>query len=139
MSNAVLYMSMSVDGFIAGPNDGLDNGIGDGGDRLHEWFGMHAEGDPLVLPHGGFVDASSFFAQVPALVEAGYRVHVSERRAHAHTPDVEGPLSYSVMADDTVAHLEQEVGVRAQLFGWSDGAVVALLVAGRRDTDRVCP
>ncbi len=34
MSNAVLYMPMSVDGFIAGPNDGPDNGIGDGGDRL---------------------------------------------------------------------------------------------------------
>ena len=31
MSKAVLYMSMSLDGFIAGPNEGLDNGLGDGG------------------------------------------------------------------------------------------------------------
>ncbi|MGH3098065.1 MAG: dihydrofolate reductase family protein [Streptosporangiales bacterium] len=38
MSNAVLYMSMSVDGFIAGPNERLGNGLGDGGHRLHEWF-----------------------------------------------------------------------------------------------------
>jgi dihydrofolate reductase len=30
-------MSMSVDGFIAGPNESLDNGLGDGGLRLHEW------------------------------------------------------------------------------------------------------
>jgi dihydrofolate reductase len=44
VSSAVLYMSMSVDGFIAGPNDGPDNGIGDGGERLHDWFGMDAEG-----------------------------------------------------------------------------------------------
>ena len=43
MGNAVLFMSMSVDGFIAGPNDGPDNGIGDGGSRLHEWFGMEAK------------------------------------------------------------------------------------------------
>jgi dihydrofolate reductase len=34
----VLDMSMSVDGFIAGPDDGPDNGLGDGGHRLHEWF-----------------------------------------------------------------------------------------------------
>jgi dihydrofolate reductase len=33
----VLYMSMSLDGFIAGPNEGLENGLGDGGHRLHEW------------------------------------------------------------------------------------------------------
>ena len=78
---------------------------------LRTWHEVSGEGDPLVLMHGGFVGASSFFAQVPALVEAGYRVHVPERRGHAHTPDVEGPLSYSVMADDMVAYLEQEVGV----------------------------
>jgi dihydrofolate reductase len=30
-------MSMSFDGFIAGPNEGPGNGLGDGGHRLHEW------------------------------------------------------------------------------------------------------
>jgi dihydrofolate reductase len=30
-------MSMSLDGFIAGPNERPDNGLGDGGHRLHEW------------------------------------------------------------------------------------------------------
>ena len=37
MSATVLYMSMSLDGFIAGPNERTDNGLGDGGERLHEW------------------------------------------------------------------------------------------------------
>lgn len=37
MSATVLYMSMSLDGFIAGPNEGPGNGLGDGGPRLHEW------------------------------------------------------------------------------------------------------
>jgi dihydrofolate reductase len=37
MSSTVLYMSMSLDGFITGPNEGPDNGLGDGGERLHEW------------------------------------------------------------------------------------------------------
>ena len=37
MSASVLYMSMSLDGYIAGPNDEPDNPGGDGFDRLHEW------------------------------------------------------------------------------------------------------
>jgi dihydrofolate reductase len=38
MSATVLFMSMSLDGFVAGPNESVDNGLGDGGDRLHEWI-----------------------------------------------------------------------------------------------------
>ena len=38
MGKAVLFMSMSVDGFVAGPRDGPGNELGDGGHRLHEWF-----------------------------------------------------------------------------------------------------
>jgi dihydrofolate reductase len=37
VSATVLYMSMSLEGFIAGPNEGPDNGLGDGGHRLHQW------------------------------------------------------------------------------------------------------
>jgi dihydrofolate reductase len=44
VSATVLYMSVSLDGFIAGPNEGPGNGLGDGGLRLHEWF-MTDEGD----------------------------------------------------------------------------------------------
>jgi dihydrofolate reductase len=39
-------MSMSLDGFIAGPNESPENGLGDGGERLHEW----------AIPGGGGVD-----------------------------------------------------------------------------------
>src|SRR4051794_36638928 len=38
MSASVLYMSMSLDGYIAGPNDEPVNPGGDGFDRLHEWI-----------------------------------------------------------------------------------------------------
>jgi dihydrofolate reductase len=43
ISATVLDMSMSLDGFIAGPNETLDNGLGDGGERLHDWA---LKGDP---------------------------------------------------------------------------------------------
>ena len=45
MPSTVLYMSMSLDGFIAGPNERPDNGLGDGGQRLHEWVFPGAEKD----------------------------------------------------------------------------------------------
>jgi dihydrofolate reductase len=46
MSKSVLDMSMSLDGFVCGPNETPDNGLGDNGGRLHWWFGKGAEGDP---------------------------------------------------------------------------------------------
>lgn len=99
---------------------------------LQTWREVSGEGEPVALLHGAFAGATSWFAQVPALVAAGYQVHAIERRAHAHTPDVEGPLTYSIMAEDTIAYLEQELSRPAHLVGWSDGAVVGLLVAQRR-------
>jgi dihydrofolate reductase len=38
MSKVVVDLSMSLDGFITVPNDGPENGLGDGGERLHEWL-----------------------------------------------------------------------------------------------------
>ena len=43
--STVLYMSMSLDGFIAGPNESLAHGLGIGGERLHEWV---FSGEPEV-------------------------------------------------------------------------------------------
>jgi dihydrofolate reductase/uncharacterized protein YndB with AHSA1/START domain len=39
MSRSILYMSMSLDGFITGPDDGPEQGLGAGGERLHDWLG----------------------------------------------------------------------------------------------------
>lgn len=47
MSASVLYMSMSLDGYIAGPNERAGNGLGDGGMRLHEWVFPGLEGGDL--------------------------------------------------------------------------------------------
>ena len=48
-----------------------------------------------------------------------------------------GPITYDVMAQDTIAFMET-IGVpSAHLVGWSDGALVALLVALRRRTSFV--
>jgi dihydrofolate reductase len=50
MSRSVLYMSMSLDGFIAGPNDGPGNGLGDDGNRLHDWLWAGGSSGPSGVP-----------------------------------------------------------------------------------------
>jgi len=43
-------MSMSLDGFIAGPNEGPGNGLGDGGERLHDWLWGGEPAGPSGVP-----------------------------------------------------------------------------------------
>jgi dihydrofolate reductase len=38
MGKVVFNMTVSLDGFVAGPNDGPENGLGDGGDALFTWY-----------------------------------------------------------------------------------------------------
>jgi dihydrofolate reductase len=56
VSASVLYMSASLDGFIAGPNESFDNGLGDGGHRLHEWVMTDGEVDLEVVRRSGEVN-----------------------------------------------------------------------------------
>ena len=38
MGKVTFNMTMSLDGFVAGPNDGPENGLGDGGQGLFNWY-----------------------------------------------------------------------------------------------------
>ena len=37
MSKTRAYISMSLDGYVAGPNESLEQPLGEGGEGLHEW------------------------------------------------------------------------------------------------------
>jgi pimeloyl-ACP methyl ester carboxylesterase len=56
-------------------------------------------------------------------------VHSNQTSA---TPDVPGPITYQLMAEDTIAFLEAVVGEPAHLVGHSDGAFVAMLAGMQR-------
>jgi dihydrofolate reductase len=56
LAASVLYMSMSLDGYIAGPNDEPDNPGGDGFGRLHEW-GFSPDGHPRTSGPAGELNA----------------------------------------------------------------------------------
>src|SRR5260370_21997777 len=37
MSRLRCHISISLDGFVAGPNQSVENPLGEGGERLHDW------------------------------------------------------------------------------------------------------
>ena len=53
MGELILDISMSLDGFVAGPNPSLERPLGEGGDALHEWaYGLAAWREPHGLSGG---------------------------------------------------------------------------------------
>ena len=59
MSRLRFEISMSLDGFVAGPNQSEENPLGEGGMQLHEWaFGLAAWREPHGQ-EGGEVNAST--------------------------------------------------------------------------------
>src|SRR3954462_3637230 len=53
MGKIVAEISVSLDGYVAGPNPTLENPLGEGGDQLHEWaFGLKSFREPHGLPGG---------------------------------------------------------------------------------------
>src|SRR3954452_11758691 len=95
------------------------------------WYEEDGAGDPVVLLHGGLSDGRGWGAQVPALT-AHFRTYRPDRQGHGRTPDVDRPLSYDGMTEETISFLEEVVGGPAHLVGWSDGGNVALLTSLRR-------
>ena len=43
MGKVSIGLSMSLDGFIAGPNDGPEQPLGEGGERLFAWYSGDTE------------------------------------------------------------------------------------------------
>ena len=100
---------------------------------VRTWYDELGSGERLVLLHpgGAGVDARALAANLPAFAEH-FRVLTPERRAHGRTPDVDGPITFELMAADTIAFIELVVGGPVHLVGTSDGAIVALYVALQR-------
>jgi len=88
-------------------------------------------GPLFTMLHPGGTDARALTPIIERFAEA-YRVLAPDRRGHGRTADADGPMTFDGMADDTIHFLEQHTSGPAPLLGYSDGAVVALLVALRR-------
>jgi len=115
------------------PAPKLEGWVAHGGADL--WFAAYGAGDPVILLHLGRGNSDLWGGQVPALVADGHRVILIDARGHGRSTMVAAPLAYAQMEGDVVAVMDALGLPRASIVGWSDGAIVALVLA-MKDPDR---
>lgn len=104
------------------PIGGHDTWVDDGG----------GSGEPVLLLHGGLSHSGVLADALGPGLAARYRTVTFDRRGHGRTADSSAPFHYPDMVAETIGVLESVVGAPAHLVGWSDGGIVALLVALER-------
>ena len=105
----------------------------DGARIFYRSFGS---GPAVILLHGGLANGEYWAKQVPALERAGYRAVVIDSRGHGRSTRDARPFTYELMASDVVAVMDALKLRRAAVVGWSDGAIVGL-VMGIHDPERL--
>jgi dihydrofolate reductase len=116
MTKVVSEISMSLDGFITGPNVRVGNGLGDGGERLHDWrFDAKTETDTaiadeiyastgaVVLGKGMFDVGFDPWGDPPPFRMPVFVVTHEER----NPLPMQGGTTYSFVTDGIEAALEQ--------------------------------
>ena len=95
----------------------------------YEWDN---DGEAVVLLHGGLSKTSSWdYLMVPPL-EDEFHVFAYDRTGHGFTGDQPGSLHFEFQCQEAIAYLEDFVKEPAHLIGYSDGGIIALMVAIKR-------
>ncbi|WP_440710889.1 alpha/beta fold hydrolase [Herbiconiux sp. YIM B11900] len=101
-----------------------------GGVELYAEVAGPERGEPVLLLHGGFCSLESMRAQFEALA-VSHRVHAFERPGHGRSADIGEDYSYDRSLSDTLGYLDAQGLGSAHLVGYSDGAIIGLLLALR--------
>jgi pimeloyl-ACP methyl ester carboxylesterase len=94
------------------------------------YYEIYGSGEPLLLIHGNGESIASFKAQIDYF-RRRYRVIAMDSRDHGKSADSTGQLTYEKMADDQAALLDYLKSPPADVLGWSDGGIEALLLGIR--------
>jgi pimeloyl-ACP methyl ester carboxylesterase len=105
-------------------------------DGARIYFSIYGAGSPVILLHGGLANQRYWGDQVPALTRAGYRVILIDSRGHGRSSRDARPFTYELMAADVVAVMDRLHLRKAAVVGWSDGAIIGLVMA-LKDPERV--
>jgi len=111
---------------IAGPAVGAQP-VGDRVEvnGMKMYYEMSGEGDPLIVLHGSYMNIESMGKIIPKLAET-HKVYALELQGHGRTTDIDRPITYPNLADDVAAFMDK-VGIeKADVFGYSLGAIAGL-------------
>jgi non-heme chloroperoxidase len=101
------------------------------------YYEDHGTGEPVVLIHGWPLSSASWEKQVPALLRAGHRVIVYDRRGFGNSSKPSTGYDYDTLADD-LHRLMTTLDLReATLVGFSMGGGEVARYLGRYGTERV--
>ena len=95
----------------------------------YEW---ENNGEALVLLHGGLSHTSHWDSYVLPAVEDDFHVFAYDRTGHGFTGDQAESFHYHYQTREAIAYLEEIVKEPAHLIGYSDGGIIALMVAMQR-------
>jgi pimeloyl-ACP methyl ester carboxylesterase len=98
---------------------------------LKMYYEIQGVGRPLVLLHGGVTTIDYSFGKMRPSLAKTWKTIAIEQQGHGHTADIDRSLTYEQMAEDTAALLRHLKIGTADVFGWSDGGVIALGLAAR--------
>ncbi len=98
---------------------------------LNMYYEVRGTGRPLVLIHGGVCTIDTCFGKVRPLLAKNWKTVAVELQGHGHTADVDRPLTFEHLAEDTYALLRQLKIENADFVGYSIGGGVALQIAMR--------
>ena len=98
-------------------------------DGARIWFATFGAGPPVILLHGGDASSDYWGDQVPALLADGRRVIVIDSRGHGRSTPGPQRLGYELMESDVIAVMDGLNIDHADVVGWSDGAIVSLIMA----------
>jgi pimeloyl-ACP methyl ester carboxylesterase len=91
---------------------------------------VYGSGPPLLMIHGNNGDMSAFAKIVPYFAK-NYKVILADSRSQGRSLDPDHPLTFEMMADDYSTLLDAMHIASADVLGWSDGGINALLLAIR--------
>lgn len=111
-----------------GSNPAVGKTFSHQGIRLY--YEVYGSGEPLLLIHGNGASIASFSAQIDYF-RRHYRVIAMDSREHGKSADSPDKLTYEKMADDQAALLDHLQSPPADVLGWSDGGIEALLLGIR--------
>jgi pimeloyl-ACP methyl ester carboxylesterase len=104
-------------------------------DGISLFYAEIGHGSPVVVLHGGLANSDYLGNQVRALARH-HLVVVVDSRGHGRSTRDDQPFGYDLMTDDVVALLDTLKIQKADIVGWSDGAIIGLDMA-MRHPDRV--
>jgi pimeloyl-ACP methyl ester carboxylesterase len=94
------------------------------------YYEVSGAGDPLIVLHGAYMNIPTMGAIIPRLAKT-HKVYALELQGHGRTTDIDRPITYPNLADDVAAFMDA-VGLRkADVFGYSMGAIAGLQLAIR--------